>query len=104
MAPSDMATRTAPDERVERDDARDHDLAPDVPYHVLLWNDPVTLMDMVVRALVQVLGLPAETAERLMLTAHREGKAVVWTGERDRATRYCLELGLRGLQSTIARG
>lgn len=97
MSSSGTATRTVPDEVLEQHGAHD------VPYHVLLWNDPVTLMDIVVRALVKVFGYPAATAERLMLTAHRDGKAVVWTGEREQATRYCVELGLRGLQSTIAR-
>jgi len=74
-----------------------------VPYNVVLWNDPVTLMEVVVRALKKVFGYDSEKAELLMLTAHREGKAVVWTGERDRAVRHCLELGTYGLQSTVAR-
>jgi ATP-dependent Clp protease adaptor protein ClpS len=73
------------------------------PYDVVLWNDPVTLMDVVVRALRRVFGYGPERAELLMMTAHREGKVVVWTGDRDRATRYCVELGLHGLQATIAR-
>jgi ATP-dependent Clp protease adaptor protein ClpS len=72
------------------------------PYNVFLWNDPVTLMEIVVRVLQKVFGYDAEKAERLMLVAHREGKVVVWTGERDRAVRYCLELGTNGLQSTVA--
>ncbi|MDA8317944.1 MAG: ATP-dependent Clp protease adaptor ClpS [Actinomycetota bacterium] len=74
-----------------------------VPYNVVLWNDPVTLMEVVVRALKKVFGYSSEKAELLMLTAHREGKAVVWTGERERAVRHCLELGTYGLQSTVAR-
>lgn len=73
------------------------------PYNVFLWNDPVTLMDVVVRVLKKVFGYGSEKAELLMLTAHTEGKVVVWTGERDRAVRYCLELGTNGLQSTVAR-
>lgn len=75
----------------------------DDPFNVLLWNDPVTLMDVVVRVLKKVFGYGSEKAELLMWMAHREGKAVVWTGERDRAVRYCLELGTFGLQSTVAR-
>ncbi len=75
----------------------------DVPYNVFLWNDPATLMDVVVRVLKKVFGFGSEKAEALMLRAHNEGKAVVWTGERDRAVRYCLELGTNGLQSTVAR-
>ncbi|MDA8309481.1 MAG: ATP-dependent Clp protease adaptor ClpS [Actinomycetota bacterium] len=73
------------------------------PYDVVLWNDPVTLMEVVVRVLKKVFGYETEKAERLMLTAHQRGRAVVWTGERDRAVRYCLELGTNGLHSTVAR-
>ena len=79
------------------------DAAVDVPYNVVLWNDPVTLMEVVVRALKKVFGYETQKAERLMLVAHNEGKAVVWTGGRDRAVRHCLELGSYGLQSTVAR-
>lgn len=75
----------------------------DVPYDVLLWNDPVTLMDVVVRVLRKVFGYDADKAEQLMMTAHLEGKVAVWSGERERATRYCLELGANGLQSTVAK-
>ena len=75
----------------------------DEPYNVFLWNDPVTLMDVVVRVLRKVFGYSAEKAELLMTTAHREGKVVVWSGEREQAIRYCLELGTNGLQSTVAR-
>lgn len=74
----------------------------DARYHVVLWNDPVTLMVVVVRILRRVFGYGRDRAERLMMTAHREGKVVVWTGPRDEATRHCLELGAHGLQSTVA--
>lgn len=81
----------------------DVDTSISAPYNVILWNDPVTLMELVVRVLKKVFGYGTEKAEALMLTAHHEGKVVVWTGERDRAVRYCLELGANGLQSTVAR-
>lgn len=74
-----------------------------MPYHVFLWNDPITLMDVVVRALKKTFGYGPQKAELLMMAAHREGKAVVWTGERDRARHYCIELGSHGLQATVAR-
>lgn len=88
---------------VEPDRGDSTERAEQVPYHVFLWNDPVTLMDVVVRVLKKVFGYSAEKAELLMMTAHREGKVVVWTGARDRARQYCLELGSHGLQATVAR-
>jgi ATP-dependent Clp protease adaptor protein ClpS len=77
------------------------DLAP--PYNVFLWNDPVTPMVVVTRALKRIFCYDHDRAELLMITAHLEGKVVVWTGERERAQRYCVELGLSGLQSTVGR-
>ena len=74
----------------------------DRPYAVLLWNDPVTLMVVVVRVLTKVFGYPAEEAERLMMTAHRQGKVAVWSGSRDEAVRHCVTLGANGLQATVA--
>jgi ATP-dependent Clp protease adaptor protein ClpS len=94
-------TETVPDVTERRGDDAEGSIAN--PYNVFLWNDPVTLMDVVVRVLKKVFGYESERAELLMLTAHHEGKVVVWTGERDRAVRYCLELGTNGLQSTVAR-
>ena len=93
--------RAAPGTGSGIDDQDTHE--PDVPYDVFLWNDPVTLMDMVVRVLSKVFGYDGATAQALMLRAHREGKAVVWSGERERATSYCMRLGRYGLQSTVAK-
>lgn len=103
-----MASSPAPDvtearPEVEGRQAEDVEPEVDVPYNVFLWNDPVTLMEVVVRVLKKVFGYDTEKAESLMLAAHNDGKVVVWTGERDRAVRYCLELGTHGLQSTVAR-
>ncbi|HVC13896.1 MAG TPA: ATP-dependent Clp protease adaptor ClpS [Acidimicrobiales bacterium] len=100
-APAPGVTEARPD--VGERDQREVERSIDVPYDVLLWNDPVTLMEVVVRVLKKVFGYDSDRAERLMLIAHQEGKAVVWTGERDRAVRYCLELATFGLQSTVAR-
>lgn len=88
---------------VDPDSIESAERADDVPYHVFLWNDPVTLMDVVVRVLKKIFGYGTEKAELLMLTAHREGKVIVWTGARDRARQFCLELGSHGLQATVAR-
>lgn len=102
---SDASMRATPDilERPAQDTRDDERAAPDTPYDVILWNDPVTLMHVVVRALEKVFGYPAEVARRLMMAAHLDGKAVVWTGGRDEAVRHCLELGAHGLQATVRR-
>lgn len=75
----------------------------DLPYHVFLWNDPVTPMQVVVLVLKRVFRFDEQKATELMLTAHRKGKAVVWTGAREQAIRYSVQLGTAGLQSTVGR-
>ncbi len=101
LSASPGAAETVPDVTERREGDVGRSLAE--PYDVYLWNDPVSLMEVVVRVLKKVFGYDSDRAELLMLTAHHEGKVVVWTGERDRAVRYCLELGVNGLQSTVAR-
>lgn len=91
------------DLRVDSERADRSRSALEVPYNVFLWNDPVTLMDVVVWVLSKVFGYDGQTAEALMLRAHRDGKVVVWTGDRDNATRYCIRLGRHGLQATVAK-
>lgn len=75
----------------------------DLPYHVFLWNDPVTPMQVVVLVLKRVFGYDEPKATELMLVAHRKGKAVVWTGARDPAVRYSIQLGTAGLHSTVGK-
>lgn len=75
----------------------------DVPYNVFLWNDPVTLMPMVVRALKKVFSYSTEKAEQLMLEAHKQDKTVVWTGEADKAQSFCIKLHTYGLQATVGK-
>jgi ATP-dependent Clp protease adaptor protein ClpS len=81
------------DERVE----------PDLPYNVIVWDDPVTLMVTVTLILKQTFGYSTEKAHRLMLTVHTKGKAVVWTGAENEATRYCAQLHAAGLKATIGK-
>lgn len=81
----------------------DDDTQFDRPYHVFLWNDPVTPMQVVVLVLKRIFGYHVRKATELMLVAHRKGKVVVWTGARDPAVRYSIQLGTAGLQSTVGR-
>ncbi|MDD2943282.1 MAG: ATP-dependent Clp protease adapter ClpS [bacterium] len=46
-------------------------------YQVLLLNDDYTTMEFVVYILRQVFNKSGEDAEKIMLTVHQEGKAVV---------------------------
>src|SRR4051794_18432124 len=49
----------------------------DTPWVVLVWNDPVNLMDYVVFVFQKLFGYSRAKATRLMQQVHYEGKAVV---------------------------
>ena len=71
------------------------------PWNVVVWDDPVTPMPVVVAIFRKIFGFPVEKATRLMLTVHHEGRALVWSGARDRAEGYCVQLHTHGLLATI---
>lgn len=73
----------------------------DVPWNVIVWNDPVNLMDYVVWVLRKLFGHPLEEATRLMLLVHNEGRAVVSSGQRESAEMDCYRLHQHGLWATL---
>lgn len=71
------------------------------PWNVVVWDDPVTPMDVVVVIFRKIFGYATEKATRLMLQVHNEGRSIVWSGERDLAEGYCVQLHTHGLRATI---
>ena len=57
----------------------DHD-EPNLPWNVIVWNDPINLMVYVTFVLQKLFGYPREVAEKLMLQVHYDGRAVVSSG------------------------
>lgn len=70
-------------------DPRD-ELAP--PWQVLVLNDPVNLMSYVTLILRRIFGYSEQKATELMLQVHHRGRAIVWTGEREKAELYVQQL------------
>ena len=62
----------------------DEVVEPDVPWIVIVWNDPVNLMDYVVFVFQKLFGYSREKATHLMHQVHHEGKAVVASGTREK--------------------
>ncbi|HEX5721794.1 MAG TPA: ATP-dependent Clp protease adapter ClpS [Acidimicrobiia bacterium] len=75
----------------------------DVPWQVVVWNDPVNLMDYVVWVLRRLFGHSVEEATRLMLAVHNEGKATVAQGPREQAEMDAFRLHQHGLWATIEK-
>jgi ATP-dependent Clp protease adaptor protein ClpS len=64
----------------------------DQPWHVVIYDDPVNLMDYVTMVIRRVFGYPEDTAARMMLEVHTRGKSIVWTGDREKAELYVQQL------------
>lgn len=64
----------------------------DVPWQVVVHNDPVNLMTYVTMVFQRVFGYPREKAERHMLEVHQKGHSVLWAGVRERAELYVQQL------------
>lgn len=71
------------------------------PWNVVVWNDPVTPMSVVVVIFKKVFGYSNNKCTQLMMTVHHEGRAIVWSGERERAETYCVKIQVAGLMCTI---
>lgn len=75
----------------------------DLPWNVVVHNDPVNLMSYVTMVFRRVLGFSKEKAEKHMLEVHYNGRSVVWTGGRERAELYVQQLHSHLLLATMER-
>jgi ATP-dependent Clp protease adaptor protein ClpS len=73
----------------------------DRPWVVLVWNDPINLMDYVTYVLQKLFGYSLEKATQLMLDVHHKGRAVVSTGSREKAELDVFRLHEYGLWATM---
>lgn len=74
---------------------------PDLPWVVIVWNDPINLMSYVTFVLQKLFGYSKEKATQLMLDVHYKGKAVVSSGARDKAELDVFRLHENGLWATM---
>jgi len=81
--------------------AQDEDVAPDRPWVVLVWNDPINLMSYVTYVFQKLFGYSAEKATALMLDVHEKGRAVVTNGPREKAEIDVFRLHEHGLWATM---
>jgi ATP-dependent Clp protease adaptor protein ClpS len=93
--------QTAP---VEVDRPSDEeDVTLDVPWIVIVWNDPINLMSYVVYVFQKLFGYSREKATKLMLDVHHKGKAVVNDGTRERCEADVARLHAHGLWATLQK-
>lgn len=74
---------------------------PDVPWVVLVWNDPINLMSYVAFVFQKLFGFSKEKADRLMMQVHTEGRAAVASGPRETCEVHVFRLHEHGLWATM---
>lgn len=75
----------------------------DLPWNVVVHNDPVNLTSYVTQVFEKVFAYPRERAERHMLEVHQQGRSILWTGARERAELYVQQLHAWLLLATLER-
>jgi|TARA_B110001454_G_C12495504_1_gene340403 ATP-dependent Clp protease adaptor protein ClpS len=63
-----------------------------VPWQVLILDDPVNLMSFVTLVIRRIFGYSEQKATELMLQVHQKGRAIVWTGDREKAELFVQQL------------
>ena len=94
---------TVPSTTREADVDIDSTVSPDTPWVVIVWNDPINLMSYVTYVLQKLFGYSLEKATQLMLDVHQKGRAVVSSGQRERAELDVYRLHEHGLWATMER-
>jgi ATP-dependent Clp protease adaptor protein ClpS len=78
-------------------------LAADVPWNVVVHDDPVNLTSYVTWVFMRVFGYPESKAAALMMEVHQAGKSVVWCGQRERAELHVHQLQAHQLKTTLEK-
>ncbi|MCG2624018.1 ATP-dependent Clp protease adapter ClpS [Arthrobacter sp. I2-34] len=77
--------------------------ATDVPWVVIVWNDPVNLMSYVSYVFQSYFGYSETKANKLMLEVHQLGKSVVASGSREKAEQDTVAMHSFGLWATCQK-
>jgi ATP-dependent Clp protease adaptor protein ClpS len=91
MAESDTLTRPKEDTSL------------DVPWNVVVHDDPVNMMLYVCYVFKKIFGYDEKKATTLMLQVHKLGRSIVWTGEREKAEFYVQQLQAHQLKTSLEK-
>ncbi len=83
--------------------AGDEIVRPDVPWVVIVWNDPINLMSYVTYVFQKLFGYPYQKAHELMMDVHTKGKAAVSHGPKEKAESDVARLHSHGLWATMRK-
>jgi len=75
----------------------------EIPWRVVVLNDPVNLMNYVVMVFRKVFGFSENKATKHMMEVHQLGRSVVWSGNREQAEVYAYLLQHWRLQTVLEK-
>lgn len=75
----------------------------DIPYVLLVWNDPVNLMSYVSYVFRSHFGYTQTKADTLMMEVHEHGRSVVSTGSLEKIEADVAAMHTYGLWATFQR-
>jgi ATP-dependent Clp protease adaptor protein ClpS len=90
ILPKDAMPSTVGVPTIEKE--TDAEEALDLPWQVVVHNDPVNLMSYVTMVFQRVFGYPRDKAEKHMLEVHHKGRSILWSGMREPAELYVQQL------------
>jgi ATP-dependent Clp protease adaptor protein ClpS len=79
------------------------DVALDLPWNVVVHNDPINLMSYVTMVFQRVFQFSRERATKHMLEVHQKGRSIVWSGSKEKAELYVQQLHSHLLLSTMEK-
>lgn len=79
------------------------DTALDLPWNVVVHNDPINLMSYVTMVFQRVFQFSKERATKHMLEVHQLGRSIVWSGTKEKAELYVQQLHSHLLLSTLEK-
>ena len=79
------------------------EVALDLPWNVVVHNDPINLMSYVTMVFQRVFQYSRERATRHMLEVHQKGRSIVWSGSKEKAELYVQQLHAHLLLSTMEK-
>jgi ATP-dependent Clp protease adaptor protein ClpS len=75
----------------------------DVPWNVVVHDDPVNLMGYVTWVLMKIFGYDEKKAAVLMMQVHKLGRSIVWNGQREKAEFYVQQLQAHQLKTSLEK-
>ncbi|MHA7269792.1 ATP-dependent Clp protease adapter ClpS [Arthrobacter sp. HLT1-20] len=97
-----MSVSTAPE--TDREVSTRELISPDIPWELIVWNDPVNLMSYVSYVFQSYFGYSEAKAAKLMLQVHTEGKSAVAHGTKEKMEAHAVAMHGFGLWATVQKG